>query len=91
MNLETANQLIGLRLSTNKIVNFPFGLITLIAVSFLNSAHEFFRIPSSAVNIVVRQFPPLAFDFALQLVPFSFQHVFVHRVLLSCGSDKTSK
>jgi hypothetical protein len=70
--------LLDLRVTTDEIVNLSFRLIALIPVPFLNSADQFFSIALSPSKVIVRQFAPLRFHFALQLVPFAFENVVVH-------------
>jgi hypothetical protein len=62
----------------HEIVDLSFGVVTLIAVPFLNSADQLFGVALRAIKIVVRQFSPLRLDFTFELAPFPLQDVFVH-------------
>jgi hypothetical protein len=60
------------------VINLTFGFVTRDAIPFLNPAEELFALAMNSVNIVVGELSPLLADFALQLVPLSFEGVFVH-------------
>jgi hypothetical protein len=70
-------------LTSQEIVDLSLRIVTRIAVAFLNSADQLFGVTLGTIEIVIRQFPPPRFDFAFELMPFSFQDIFVHGVLLS--------
>lgn len=70
-------------MTSQEIVDLSLRIVTRIAVAFLNSADQLFGVTLCTIEIVIRQFPPPRFDFAFELMPFSFQDVFVHGGLLS--------
>jgi hypothetical protein len=70
-------------MTSQEIVDLSLRIVTRIAVTFLNSADQLFGITLRAIEVVIRQFSPPRFDFPFELMPFSFQDIFVHGVLLS--------
>lgn len=65
-------------MTSDKVIDLSFGLVTLVPVAFLNSADQFFSVPLGALKIVVRQLSPLRLDFTFELPPFPLQDVFIH-------------
>jgi len=65
-------------MTSEKVIDLSFGLVTLVPVPFLNSADQFFSVTFGAIKVVVRQLSPLGLDLAFELPPFSLQDVFIH-------------
>jgi hypothetical protein len=68
----------ALRLPPDEIVDFSLGLVTRVAITFLNAADELLRVALSAIEIIIGELSPSGFNVAFQLVPLSLQDIFVH-------------
>src|SRR2546422_729676 len=55
-----------------KIVQFLLGLLTAVAVSFLQFSDELFDVALDLVDIVIGHFSPPVSDVSLHLKPFAF-------------------
>jgi hypothetical protein len=61
-----------------KILDLAFGFIFVDAVGLLDFSDQLIALTRDIVEMVVRQFPPLLFDFAFVLLPITFDDVPIH-------------
>src|SRR5262249_44272927 len=59
-------------------LELTFCLLTGNPVPLLDLADELLRTTLDLIEVVVGQLPPFLADFALELIPLAFKHVFVH-------------
>ena len=70
-------------MTSDEIIDLSPCLVTLVTVTFLNSADQLVSVTLGPIEIVVRQLSPLRLNFTFELAPFPLQDVFIHDVLLS--------
>jgi hypothetical protein len=66
----------------NTLIDFIGGILAGIAVLFLQHASQNIEFAIGPLQVVVGEFAPPGFGFALDLFPFAFEYVFVHLILL---------
>jgi hypothetical protein len=65
-----------------EIVNLAPSPVAFVPVPLLHSADQLLSVAFHGGQVIVCQSAPLGFDFALELMPFSFDHVGIHCSLL---------
>jgi hypothetical protein len=78
-------------MSGEEVVDFSFGLIAYVAVTFLNATDQRLGVARYTLEIVVSQLAPLRFHGAFHLVPLAFEHISVHGYVLSIRGDNLQR
>src|SRR5581483_2435420 len=66
-----------------ELAQFALRALLLIAVAFLDATDKFFSLAGNLVQIIIREFAPLLFDFAFELLPVPLHLIPVHLRSLS--------
>src|SRR5215212_5885895 len=72
-----------------ELVHLALRPVPLIPVAFLDPADELLRVSCDSGQIVVSEPAPFRLHVALQLLPFPFQHIFIHDGYLMAQTSKT--